>query len=337
MQGKIKLPKNVSGAVIGDPDQCRREFDKKHDLTIVCGAQSRLGSDLSNVALRAEGSQKNMLIEDRYGSSVPALQMFLNSGQQKHTAVVFSDQAAMDHAKKRIGEQIYAPHLKLAVEGNPFYEEMLRKAREGDGLTGKRENIRSKIKAKKNHVVILVAGQMNDTALILTMIAEAVTRLRLVKEEVKVIVRAHPRATPEDKRALDAYLAATGNTWFVDPGKDVAPTSDDCLPGADFVLSGFSTTSYLGILYEMQGVIFVGTSGLMKDLKEEKELDVPAEVEAGWAWYAQNTHSLVNAMRGTRECDQQMAKILEERRRSLGLNHEGAAQRIAQMISTSLS
>jgi hypothetical protein len=262
----------------GSPDLIEMaEFfnNSDHHLTVIGSSQSEEGTKASLHALLLSHSAPKFGVQDMYGSSMPTLQMMDNALD----CLCVSDEFARDMVLQGF------PELgdRVVVTGGPQFDKTIEVKK---NWKKDRRRLRQFLQVANSEMVFLVIGGLNGTVEMLELLETGIEQAGL-SENAKVILRIHPRATDEDKRLVNGYMHATKRKWFVDFDHNLAPTSEDLLPAADFVLSGYSTTNYFGILYKMPGVVYVGTPAFKRDLKAEKGLDRPPEVEIGAGWYVQ--------------------------------------------------
>jgi len=290
--GKLELDgrMKVSGG-LGNLTSIHSFLSGKYDLLVAGASQSTEGTEVAFNAIMAARSPI-MAMQDLYGSFMPTFAMLREErALGKLGCVCVSD----EFAKALILKKFSLGHC-LVVTGGPQFDktvEVNKTWRE------RRLSLRKALGVSEQQPVFLIAGGKNGTADILHLLEKAIESAGLA-EVARVILRVHSRATEEDKRQTAEYFNSTKRKWFMDVDKSLAPTSDDLLPGVDFVLSGFSTTNYLAILYGIVGTVYVGTPVFQKDLMEEKGLRRPPEVEIGAGWYVQDEAGLAKVIREVR-------------------------------------
>lgn len=292
----------------------------KHHLMVIGASQSKEGTEATKNALMLPTySAPRLGVQDMYGSIMPTLRLADNA----FDGLCVSDEFARGMVLKEF------PKLsdRVVVTGGPQFDKTLEVKKNWDE---KRRQLREGMNVDGSHVVFLVVGGLNGTAEMLTLLEDGI-RLAGITKRVKVILRTHPRATDEDKQLVQSYMDYVGRTpengWFVDVAdRAIAPTSDDLLPGVDFVLSGYSTTNYFGILYEMPGVVYVGTPAFEKDLKAEKGLYRPPEVDIGAGWYVQIGSDMARVIGAVRtESKVSNVQLIAEAQKRIALFNDGHA------------
>jgi hypothetical protein len=92
---------------------------------------------------------------------------------------------------------------------------------------------------------------------VLRLILDAVARMPPIERAlVRVSLCEHPRQTSEERRLSGGVLREAP------PGLLLAPVigdSDSMVPGADVVVSGYSTTNYYAILWGVPAVVYAAT------------------------------------------------------------------------------
>lgn len=246
-----------------------------HHLTVIGASQSEEGTKAAWHAMVLSHSVPRLGLQDMYGSSMPMLRLMDNALERLCVTDEFSRAMVLQEFRNLADN--------IVVTGGPQFDRVLEMKKTWDE---RRQKIRQEVGAKDDDLVFLVAGQPSGTAEVLTLLEAGITFAN-VERRAYVVLRQHARATEEDRQAVRTYASSPlQRGWFRYVDHAVAPTKEDILPGADFVLSGYSTTNYYGILLGMPGVVYCGTPLLLQDLKREKGLDRPPEVQAGAAWYA---------------------------------------------------
>ncbi len=254
------------------------------DLLVIGASHSQEGIDAVTAAVM-RWDNRVICVEDMYGSA----EDFLSSGIGHciDTLCVIDEFAkenmVFNHRNRRD---------RIVVTGGPHFDITIDVKK---NWSQRRKLLREAMKVDDYHHVFLVAGGLNGTATILRLLGMALG-LTGRTTNTKVILRQHPRATDSDKELVKKYRQSNEALDFIDVDKSLAPNSDALLPGVDFVLSGYSTTNHFGILYQMPGVIYVGTSEIIADHTKEKGSPKPPEVEAGAAWYVQNGDEMESAI-----------------------------------------
>jgi UDP-N-acetylglucosamine 2-epimerase len=227
-------------------------------------------------------------IQDYYGSALPLLRELKRKDKlEALTLLCVNDAIAEQHIR-----QPGFDNVNIQITGNPYFDQV---AAVKQNWSQRRQEFRNLLALQDTDVLFLVVGQPNGTAEILEMLEAGLAELSLT-QPTNILVRMHPRATPENQQAVTEYYQATAYDHFVIMPDTLTLTSDDLLPAADFVLSGYSTTNHFAVLYEMPGVMYVKTPSLQQDLLRDTKLDKPLEVEAGAAWYITQPTELVHAV-----------------------------------------
>lgn len=321
---QLKLDERIHVATgIGTPEVLEIFFrDKDCDLLLVGASQSKEGAEAaSNAALHCVAVGIRVIgVEDMYASMGPTL-------VQSNGA--FSQLCVIDEYAKHVTLERHPNMIdSIAVTGGPQFDKVVEVKK---NWTQRRTEIRKALKAKDDTLVFLLAGGVNGSAELLEIIDEGI-RLAGVGNYAKVIWCIHPRSTDEDGRLFCHHLVHKTHVWHYGNGKEAAANIDDLLPGVDFVVSGFSTVNHLGILYEMPGVIYVGTPAFKKDLMAEKGLKRPPEVDAGAAWYVQTPEEMARVITGFefRHNTTDFLKLFEIQHRIASYNDGHAAERVWQ-------
>lgn len=317
------LRMEVSGG-LSDLASMQRFLTGKYDLLVAGASQSREGTEAAFNAIMAARS-RILAVQDLYGSFMPTLAMLREArGLGKLGCVCVTD----EFAKAQIMGKFNLKHCLIVTGGPQFDKAVEIKKTWGE----RRRTLREALGVSDKQPVFLIVGGKNGTAEILHLLEKAIEIAGLA-EAARVILRVHSRATDEDKRQTAEYFNSTKRKWFAEVDKSLAPTSDDILPGVDFVLSGFSTTNYLAILYGIVGTVYVGTPAFQKDLMEEKGLRRSPEVEIGAGWYVQDEAELAKVIREVRmdKIYPQAVLDLAMKQMKVAGSHDGkAAERVWQ-------
>ncbi len=295
------------------------------DLLVVCASQSPEGAIAGINAINRIYIENCpvLAIEDMYGSMGPILQEIVPGSIDKICVI---DEFARD----LLAAQYPNMDERLVVTGGPHFDQVYTDKK---SLPGQRTKLRKVMGVNSKELVFLIAGGINGTAELLEIANQGITAAK-VEDRAKIIIRSHQRATPEDKRLLTIWHAAHRKDWYIQVDTSVAETTNDLLPGVDFVLSGFSTTNHVGILYEKIGVVYVGTPSFKQDLMEEKKIDVPPEAKAGAAWYVttgdEMAHTIHECLLG--EESEKLLRILRTQIRIRAFNDGKAALRVRDRI-----
>ncbi len=293
-----------------------------HHLIVVGASQSREGYQAAATALVLSDSIPRLCVEDMYGSSLPMLNLVYGEIE----CLCVTDELARTMVLQKF------PKLKDNVEvtGGPQYDKTIAVKRRWQE---RRCELREALNTDENHSVFLVAGGLNGTVETLELLDAGIEQSG-VTAFAKVIVRVHARASIPDKKETEQYFKATKRTWFTDVDKSVAENSTDLLPGVDFVLSGYSTTNHFGILYGMPGVVYVGTPAFKRDLKAEKGLERPPEVEAGAGWYVQNGADMADVIMALQPDVPlpKVRKLMDAQKRIASYNDGNAAERVWEQM-----
>jgi hypothetical protein len=260
------------------------------NLVVVGASQSDEGTTATLRALEFSQSMPRLGVQDMYGSIAPTLRMVHDHGA--FDCLCVTDEFSRDMVLREFPRL----HNRVVITGGPQFDKTIEVKK---NWQEKRRQLREAMKVTDEQTVFLVVGGLNGTAEMLELLEDGIERSDLV-QSARVILRAHSRATKEDRWFMGQYMDTMERRWFTDVDRELAPTSDDLLPGVDFVLSGYSTTNYFGILYGMPGVVYVGTPAFQRDLWAEKGLRHPPEAEAGAGWYVQNGNDMSRVITAVR-------------------------------------
>jgi len=266
----------VAKAMVGRHESPLHE---RYDVLIVAPSQSKDGNvETVKIVNEVKDNVPVCVIEDMWGSAVPFLNK-IKPNILKRTSVCTIDQ----FAKKMLVEETKIKAKKVFVTGGPQFDRVLELRKNWDE---QRKMIRKNV--VKSGYVYLVAGGVNGTDEILDLVRP------VLRAQDVVIFRQHSRSTVKDRKrsekAIEKIKQMGGK--FLDVDKKIAPYTESILPGADFVLSGFSTTNRYAIMLGIVGTIYVGTKSFQKDLWTEKKLKLPPEVEFGAGWYVRNAKEM---------------------------------------------
>lgn len=317
-----------------DKESVQLFLDGDYDLLVVGSSQSNEGAEAAFNAIMAANAPR-MAVQDLYGSFMPTLRLLREArGLGNLNRLCVTD----EFAKEQVLQQYNISHC-IAVTGGAQFDKTIKIK---ENWKQRRDELRSALGVTGDQPVFLATGQLNGTAEMLELLEGGIEQAG-VADHAKVVVRAHPRATDEDKRLLDEYMARTNRNWFTDVDQELARTSDDLLPGVDFVLSGYSTTNYYGVLYEMAGVVYVGTPAFKADMKAEKGLERPPEVEIGAGWYVQNPQDMADVIVSVRQSGgsqgvvSNVDKVKDTQRRIAAYNDGKATERVWQEMQKLMS
>lgn len=320
--GKLQPDKRME-AQAGPSEMCdMANFfgSSKHHLTVVGASQSEDGTKAGRNALILSLSVPRLGVQDMYGSIMPTLRGNNNTLE----CLCVTD----DFARDMVLQEFPRLQDRVVVTGGPQFDKTIEVKK---NWAENRCQLREAMEVTDDHTVFLVVGGLNGTAEMLKLLEVGIDQANLA-QSAKVIFRNHPRATDEDKRLLKQYMDTTKRHWFVDVDRRIAPTSEDLLPSADFVLSGYSTTNYFGVLYGMLGVVYVGTPAFKRDLMAEKGLNRPPEVEIGAGWYVQSSADMTRVITVVRLESRvgSLFKIVEAQKKIASFNDGHATERVWQ-------
>ena len=334
---KLVLDSEISVAVMPESKDGAVGFAiSDFDLMVVTATQSLGDQIVPATVLTAEAIMATkapvLALQDMYGSFHDTLHILKKRGVlDKIRCLCVSDAFSKDLLVKAgydLGERI-------VVTGGPQFDAV------PDMLPGwlmKREMLRQSLGASDKTTVFLIVGGKGGTAEILQILEDALVAMDRVDDSM-VIFRPHPGAPDDDKLATADYLAKTKMTYFKDVDQGVASSTDALLPAAEYVLSSFGTTNTLGILCQMPGVIYVGTPGCQADLRRQKKLDRPPEVEHGAAWYVQSPVELEYVIRNVGAEGKSVATAkIKEVQQAMGSYVDGnAAKRVYEQMKRLLA
>lgn len=293
-----------------------------NSLLVVGASHSVEGVAAAKTAL-IRWSHSVLCLEDMYGSARDILGSAFASSIDKICVI---DQIAADLTE----EKFPAFKNKIVVTGGPHFDVTLEVKKT---WKERRRLLRETMNVSDKEIVFLVAGGLNGTAGILQLLEQGIQKDGL-GSKTRVVLRQHPRATTEDKNLVQTYLESKPSLQFVSVNPRIPLTSDDFLPGVEFVLSGYSTTNRFGILYQNPGVIYVGTPEIIADHEAEKGSKRPTEAQAGAAWYVQDDIQMAHAIRTiylhrtTGDTNPHLQDILEKQARIAQYNDGHATDRV---------
>ena len=269
----VRIKRVVKGT--SDPVEMAKFFGRsRHDLTVVGASQSEEGAQAAWHALVLGQTTPRLGLQDMYGSSMPTLRLASNALD----CLCVTDEFSRNLVLREFPE--LCNHI--VVTGGPQFDKTIEVKND---WAEKRRQLREAMQVSDEQIVFLVAGGLNGTAEMLKLLWDGIEFAGL-EQRAKVVIRVHPRAIEKYEQLVE-HMSVAELKRFTDVDRKLAPFSEDLLPSVDFVLSGYSTTNYYGILYGMLGVVYVGTPAFKKDLKKEKGLDRPPEVDVGAGWYVQ--------------------------------------------------
>ena len=299
---------------IDAPDMAARDqFISAHGeyLLAVAASQSQEGAEVTRYALQQSHHMPRIGVEDMYLSMAPSLAF---SERRLDRLCVINPRA-----RQLILREFPELAGRVSVTGGPQFDKAVAMK---EKWAARRQVFRHELKVTLEPVFLVVGG-LNGMAEMLQLLEEGIA-MAGIADQAKVILRTHPRAMPEDQEAARRFQETTARRWFTDISPVFAPSSDDLLPAVDFVLSGYSTTNYLGVLYQMPGVVYLGTPAIRRDLFREKGLKLPPEVEAGAAWYATTGSDIAKAIRAVylnQPDDQTLAGIKQKQQETASASY----------------
>ncbi len=273
----------------GTEDIERQVGQHSSDVLVIASSQSSEGTLASLAAIRAVGQRNILLLEDMYGSAYPTLQLADKQDMLKRIqAISVTDKPA----KELLCDRLPSVVDRVCALGGPQYDN-IRQMR--NDFEDRRRELRTSMGVADTQPVFLVVGGLNGTAEILEMLEQAIQD-SCAERNPKIILRQHPRATADDNRQVECYLGGSPCRKRI-IGVSAA-TSEDILPGVEFVLSGYSTTNRYGIYLGILGVVYIGIPSIHADFQREKgDLKKPLEATAGAAWYVKNPKQLQSCIR----------------------------------------
>jgi len=260
----------------------------EYDLLVVAASQSEQGTETACNAVRGLNPIPSVAVQDMYGSLAPTLRGI--------NPIAFDRICVHDaFAGALLEEAGLASAASLRLTGGPQFDRVIGMRRDWDAL---RAGLRHSVSLRSEDFVVLIVGDTEGTVDLLELLELGLSRSG--RADAKVILRAHPRATAEEREKGEAYMRTT-SLRFVDVPADLRLSSDDFLPASDIVMSGFSTTNYIGLLCQMPGVVYVGTPVFRDSHMREKGMAVPPEASNGAAWYARTSEDLGRVIRDVTE------------------------------------
>lgn len=315
-----KLPLHGIRALIHSTDSSAGEMLLQNDMDIllVAASQSEEGTLVACDCINGVTNIPIIGMEDMYGSLGPILKTCENLFSSVCVIDSFASELMLERHPKLQG--------KVVVTGGPQFDQGIQVKERWEEL---RSNRRSALKATDNDLVFLLAGGLNGTAELLDITFNGILRTGTVGRS-KIILRSHPRATEQDKSETHEWLKAHGDALLVDEKTSQLFSTDDWLPGADFVLSGYSTVNHLAILYEMIGTVYVGTNSFKRDLMNEKGLSCPPEVARGAGWYVTTANAMTIPIQAIARGDSpKIRQATEQAQKEIAQYFDGkAAQRV---------
>ncbi len=292
------------------------------DLVVVASSQSEEGTIASFEALSESRETPRIGVEDMYGSIIPTLRVSDAANMFAFNRVCVIDEVA----REMIAKAYPTITDSVVVTGGPQFDKTLGMR---SRLQELRTTLRSEMNVNEEHTVFLVVGDLVGTSEILDLLTTAIRQVGI--DSAKIILRAHPRAEEREREVARRYLEESEHSkMFVDPGRALAPTSDDLLPAADVVLSAMSTTCHNAILLEMPGTVYVGTPACRALLLAEKGLDKTPEVMAGAGWQADTPEDMtriIKTLLGARDSNA-LLRLKATQRSIAGYNDGRAAERV---------
>jgi hypothetical protein len=322
--GTLRLDQRCAVAVVEGRGWTEVEnFGREaQDLLVIGASQSGEGTMAGRWAME-EASVPVLTVQDMYGSSLPLLQELDRARELGKVQCVC---VADEFAREQLLTYCAALINRIVVTGGPQFDKVVEQKKT---WAERRRQLRQAMNIDEGNLLFLIVGQLNGTAESIALVQRAMERLSLDKPD-HLIVRPHPRATWLDQALLEYAEESLVNDWFKKIDSTLAATSEDLLPAVDFVLSGYSTTNYFSILFEMPGVVYVGTPSYRWDLYREKGLMKPPEVQAGAAWYVEDPEDLIHVIQEVHKGDasDELRQIKEAQRRMAQYNDGHAADRI---------
>lgn len=326
-EGKLPLDPRVVMLTEKLPRALRRH---KFDLIVLGASQSTDGA----AAAAAAGDKFDtplFAVQDLYGSSVTTFQaLLIMHSDQKNIPyrICVTDVFSREHF---LGSVKFAQRENVIVTGGPQFDKTLGVKQ---NWHEHRQQLREELGIKKDSPVFLLAGQLNGTAEALALLTEAIFRCGL-DTKAKVIVLPHPRSTYLDQQLLwycENSLGLNAPIRLMIEKTSLAKLalrrmpSEDLLPAVDYVVSGYSTTNYYGVLYGMSGVVYLGTPSFHWDLWQEKKLLRPPEVEAGAGWYVESLEDFVRVITAVQAGDASPeVQALKQRQKEMAAYNDGHA------------
>lgn len=326
-EGKLPLDQRMIVVTEKLPSVLRRY---KFDLVILGASQSYDGAAAAAI-VGDKCSAPRFAVQDLYGSSVPTFEqlLFVNRREKNFIyRVCVTDQFSREHFLRLVK---FSQRDSVVVTGGPQFDKTLEVKQNWDE---RRKQLREELGIKKDAPVFLIAGQLNGTAEALALLTEAIIKCGL-DTKAKIIVLPHPRSTYLDQQLLwycESNLGLGAPIRLMIDKTSLAKLalrqmpSEDLLPAVDYVVSGYSTTNYYGILYGMPGVIYLGTPSFHWDLWQEKKLLRPPEVEAGAGWYVESFEDFVRVITAVQAggASSEM-QTLKQRQKAIAQHNDGHA------------
>lgn len=263
-----------------------------YDLVVLGASQTTEGVETAWAILRNSESPV-LAVQDMYGSLHPLLiKLRILDAVHSIDRVCVGDEFSADMMLADVYKTFSGN--AIVVTGGPQFDTVVALK---EYWNEERAKMRAKLQVTNDHLVFLLGGGMNGTAEMLSLVHNALRQTELT-DRARVVCRMHPtRASQLDLDLVSAKKADMRDIHFADTLSSDKIGSEQLLPAADFVLTGYSTLNYFGILSGMLGVIYVGTPSFRCDLMEEKGLLKPPEAEAGAGWYVQTVNDLAAVMR----------------------------------------
>lgn len=282
-EGNLKFDERIALEIGELNEDWFEHFLRNNDLTVVGASQSREGMHAAVLAMCSRAAII-LAVEDMYGSIMPALALARDRLQRNGRSLseVVHRLCVIDEFARELIFTVY-PELRGRVTptGGPHFDKLVEMKGQ---YAERRQDLRHALGVSEDQPVFLIAGGKNGTPEMLLLVREALKICGLSGIE-RIVVRPHPsRSSWHDRLLVREVMARMDDRCFVD-AKESFLSSDDLLPGVDFVLTPFSTTGHSAILLEMPGTVFVGSGAIHWDLWQEKKLRRPLQVEAGAAWY----------------------------------------------------
>lgn len=317
--GKLKLDSGLK--IFTDREMTPRAFvTPRHDLTVLGASQSQVGAQAAADAAIMT-SAPVLAVQDLYSSLLPSLKLIDREGKLFYVKMIcvsdeFAREQLLNYSAALVG--------RIIVTGDPQFDKTLEV---NQNSQERRQKLRRAMDVDDDELVFLIAGQLNGTAEAVVLVHEMALKK---KYRVRMVVRQHTRATWIDDALLERCCAAIPRSYFIDTTPILAAASEKLLAGVDFVLSGYSPTNHFGILYEMRGVVYVGTPSFRWDLWREQGLEKPLEVQLGAGWYVETPEDLVHVIEEVQKKDpsDELLRLIHSQSIVAGFNDGHAADRV---------
>ncbi|KAK3262173.1 hypothetical protein CYMTET_28955, partial [Cymbomonas tetramitiformis] len=332
-------PASMRSLPPGPPTAQQRsaEFSRFHD--------NFTGTEITRRAICSSRAATGV-VEDRYSTALAALVEATAEcpPAAQSTVVYVADSLAKEiidtHSTFRGDVAVMGALMgDVAVMGAPMYDAVVRAQTETEGGQ-RRLEVRRELGISQEALVVLIAGQPVATSEILQLVLDTLLLERInniLPRQVRILLRPHPRTLPDEESKTESVLATAPEEFFdADTTAAVLRASSESLvPAADIVISGYSTTNYYAILWQVPAVVYAAIPTLMNKFQKDKHLAQVPEVAAGAAWsVAQPTDlgHVVQDVLSTRPS--QEAEAIQRAQVALCKFHDGhAARRVWYDIS----